>query len=263
MPQVSSEARPSPADKPPASRRKEATSLRQLRGWNAAVAASAAVVVLVVLSTGIGWLATLRSTTTTYSVAAAISKVDLQVFSGRAVVVGSGSPALQVRRTDNYSFGHPARERRWLSDGVLHIASRCPNIMVGSCSASYELAVPEAVAVRVQTGSGDVQMTALDGNATVRTGTGNVDVEAYCGFRLSAQSQSGNLNVSSACAPESLNLRTGSGDAVALVPPGRYRLGARSGGGRRQVSGLVNDPTAPFTITANSASGSVNVEGGL
>src|SRR5690348_12166961 len=97
-----------------------------MRGWNAAVAASGAIVVLVVLATGIGWLASLRSHTITYSVSALVSQVDLQVGSGDAVIVGSSSPSLQVRRSDDYAFGHAARERRWLAHGVLHITSACP-----------------------------------------------------------------------------------------------------------------------------------------
>jgi hypothetical protein len=163
-----------------------------MRGWNAAVAASGAVVVLVILATGIGWLASIRSHTITYSVSALVSRVELQVSSGQAVIVGSSSPSLQVRRTDEYSFGHSARERRWLADGVLHITSRCPKLVLGSCSASYELAVPEAVRVSVQTTSGNVRMTGFNGDASVGTRSGNVDVEAYCGFQLSARSESGN-----------------------------------------------------------------------
>lgn len=255
--------RPSPSAGAPADRPRATSSLRGLHGWNAAVAGSAAIVALVILVTGIGWLATLHSSTTNYSVATAVSEVDLQVSSGQVVVGGSSSTALQVQRTDSYSFGHSARERRWVSDGVLHISSQCPKIVLGSCSASYQLMVPEAVAVRVQTEGGNVQMTGLDANAAVGTRSGDVDVEAFCGFHLSARSQSGNLHVSSACAPESLSLRTGSGDAVALVPPGSYRLATRSGVGTPHVTGLVNDPTAPFTIEADSAGGSVTVEGGL
>jgi Toastrack DUF4097 len=263
-----SEAPPDPRSAPPGQapgpwRSRPTSSLRGLHGWNAAVAASAAIVALVVLVTGVGWLATLHSHTTTYTLSMAVSEVDLQVSSGQVAVAGSSAGVLQVSRTDSYSFGHSARERRWVRGGVLHISSHCPRVVVGSCSASYQLLVPEAMAVHVQTDSGDVQMTGLDANAVVGTRTGNVDIEAFCGFRLSALSQSGSLHVASACAPESLSLRTGGGDAVALVPPGSYRLTARSGRVPPHVTGVVDDPGAPFTIDAESAGGSVTVEGGL
>lgn len=237
--------------------------MRDLRGWDAAVAASAAIVVLVALLLGGGWLASRHSRTTTYSVSSGLTQIDLQLSSGQAMIVGSSSSTVQVQRDEDYSFGHAAQEQRSLAGGVLRISSRCPRIVVGSCSASYELAVPETVAVHVQAGDGDVRMTGFSGNATVETRSGNVDVEAYCGFSLSAVSGSGDLHVETACAPESLNLRTATGNAVALVPPGRYRIGASSGAGRPLVTGVIPDQSAPFTIDVHSSAGSASVEGGL
>ncbi len=219
--------------------------------------------VAVALTLGIGWLASAHSRTGTYTVSGDLTQVNLNVASGDAVIVGSSSSTLQVRRIENYAFGRAAQERRSLAGGVLSIFSRCPKIVLGSCSASYELEVPQSVAVQVHTNNGDVRMTGFSGNVTISTRTGNVDVEAYCGFSLSARSGLGDLHVATACAPQHLDLETGSGDAVALVPPGRYRVGASSGSGRELVSGLERDDQAPFTIDVHSASGSVAVEGGL
>jgi hypothetical protein len=233
------------------------------RGWHVAVWASAATVSLVVLLVGIDWIATLHSTTTRYSVAAPLTRVELAVSSGQALIVGTESSTLEVRRTDQYSFGHAAREQRSIVNGVLRISSRCPKIVLGSCSASYELAVPETVAVAVKTSEGDVRVTGFRGAAVVQTGAGNVDVEAYCGFDLAARSGSGDLHVAAACSPQHLELSTGSGNATALVPPGRYRIAAISGAGKQHVSGVIRDPKAPFTIDVHSGSGSVAIGGGL
>lgn len=227
------------------------------------MAASTAIVVLVVVALAIGWLASRRSRTATYSVAAPLSQVNLDVSSGDATIVGSSSSTLQVRRIEDYAFGRAAREQRALSRGVLTISSRCPKIVVGSCSASYELEVPQSVAVEVRTDDGDVRMTGFSGDVSVSTRSGSVDVEAYCGFSLSARSDAGNLHVATACAPQYLDLETGSGDAVALVPPGHYRIGASSGSGQERVGGVVRDDRAPFTIDVHSASGSAEIEGGL
>lgn len=236
--------------------------LRGLRGWNAAVAASAAIVVLLAIALGVGWLLTLHGRTTTYSVSTAVTRVELRVASGQAVIVGTSGQAVRVIRSDRFAFGHAARERRSIAGGVLRISSACPRIVLGSCSASYELAVPETVAVSVQTTRGDVQVTGFRGAAAVQTRSGSIDVEAYCGFTLEATSGAGNVHISAACAPRRLDLRTGSGDAIALVPPGRYRVSATAGSGRERVAGLVSDPRAPLSIDAHSGSGSVAVEGG-
>lgn len=237
--------------------------MRGLRGWRAAVVGSAVLISTAILLTGVGWLASMRSRTASYSVTRALSGVDLQLFSGDAEIVGSSSPALQVRHTDSYSFGHPARERRWMAGGVLHIVSACPRIVLGTCSASYELAVPEGVPVRVRTRSGLIRMDGFNGDATLGTRSGDVDIAAYCGFHLSATSESGSLHVTAACPTQSLRLQTRSGDALALVPPGHYRIAAISGARLETVSGVKNDPSAPFTIIVSSVSGAVGVEGGL
>jgi hypothetical protein len=236
---------------------------RRLYGWNGAIALSTAVVVTLALALGIGWIVSRRSQTVTYSVGAPLTKVSLTVSSGDAVIVGSSSSTLQVKRTDDYAFGRSARERRSFTHGVLTIDSGCPKIVLGSCSESYELEVPQSVAVHVKTVDGDVRMTGFSGDTTISTQEGNVDVEAYCGFSLSARSRRGSLHAATACAPQRLDLATGSGDAAALVPPGRYRIGASSGIGREHVAGVVRDERAAFTIDVHSGSGSVEIEGGL
>jgi hypothetical protein len=232
------------------------------RRWNTAVTASAAVVVLVALLIGVGWIASLRSKTTTYRVTGPLNRVDVVLNSGQAVIVGTSASDVQVRRTDHFSFGHAAVERRALRGGVLKVDSSCPRIVLGSCSASYELTVPETVAVSVVTADGDVRVTGFRGDAAVKTRSGSVDVEAYCGFALSASSGAGNVRVAAACSPQRLDLRTGSGNAVALVPPGRYRVSTSSGSGREHISGVTNDRRALFSIDAHSGSGSVTVRAG-
>jgi hypothetical protein len=239
------------------------TALRGIRLWNRAVVLSAATVVLVALATAIGWLVSRHHRTTTYSYSGRLTHVDLQLSSGPVVIVGSNSPAIEVRRTDDYAFGHDATERRPLAGGVLHIRSSCPRIVVGSCSASYELAVPETVAVNVRTGSGNVRLDGFRGAASIETSSGDVDVAGFCGFNLAARSGSGSVRVGTACAPRTLVLRSGSGDVVAHVLPGRYRIGIGSGSGQERVTGVRRDAAAPYTIDAHSGSGSVSVVGGL
>ncbi len=232
-----------------------------LHGWSLLVAVSAAIFVLVALLLGVGWLASSHRDVTTYSYSGPVSHVSLQLGSGDAVIVSSSSPRVEVRRTDRYAFGHSARERRSFRDGRLTVSSACPRILLGSCSASYEVAVPETAMLDVRTTAGDVHLDGFRGSAEVRTGSGDVDATAYCGFDLSAVSLSGDLRVAAACAPQHLELHTVSGNALALVPPGRYQL--QASGARRHVTGITEDPAAPFTLDLRSAAGSVAIGGGL
>src|SRR6516165_3155976 len=92
---------------------------------NAAVAVSAGVVILVALLFGAGWLASLHSRVTTFSVSGPVTQVNVRLSSGDVVIVGSSSSTIEVRRTDHYSFGHPANEHRSYAHGVLGISSGC------------------------------------------------------------------------------------------------------------------------------------------
>lgn len=233
----------------------------RLRSWNAAIAISGAIFVLAVLGLGVGWLASKRSHVTTVSYAGAVKRVSLRLYSGDVAVVGSDSGAVQVRRTDRYAFGHPARERRSYRDGVVEVSSSCPRILVGSCSASYEVSVPETATLDVRTGSGNVRLEDFRGSAEVRTRSGSVEASAFCGFDLSAASASGDLRVAAACAPQRLELHSGSGDVLAQVPPGRYRI--QASGARQRVVGVTRDPSAPFSLDLHSGSGEVSIGGGL
>ena len=258
---------PEPQTAPSARPRRGGTALAPLTGrggvsrWTLAVVLSAVIVIAVALALGIGWLASMRSADTAYSYSSALKRVVLRLYSGDVTIVGGSSTAVEVRRTDHYAFGHGPREQRTAQGGVLRISSRCPHILVGNCSASYELSVPETVSLDVQTTGGRVRLEGFRGEATVRTRSGDFDAEAYCGFGLSAASESGDLHVAAACAPQHLQLQTGSGDATALVPPGRYRIEAH--GAHTRVAGVTRDAAAPFGIDVRSAGGTATVGGGL
>ncbi|MCW3033617.1 MAG: hypothetical protein JWM60_1962 [Solirubrobacterales bacterium] len=254
----------------PRARRRAASSVRhapslhahvRLRGWSLLVSVSVAICILVALLAIVGWIASLHTNVTTYSYSGAITHVRLRLASGDATIVSSPSAAVEVRRTDRYAFGHAARERRSFAAGIVSVSSSCPRIILGSCSASYEVAVPETATVEVRTGDGNVRLDGFRGSANVRTGSGSVAAAAYCGFDLSAVSGSGDLQVATACAPRHLLLHTGSGNASALVPPGRYRVDAS--GARRRVGGVTPDAGAPFTLDLHSGSGTVTIGGGL
>lgn len=236
--------------------------LRRLRGWNAVVAASALIVAVLALALVIGWLASSGTRIATYTVASPISRIELHVASGAADVIG-GASRVQVSRTDDAAFGRWPTERRSLQDGVLSVHSSCPPIVVGHCSSSYRVSVPDNVNVLVIADGGDVHVSGVRADASIVTGSGNVSVDAFCGFMLNAGSGSGSIHVATACAAKAISLHSASGSIAALVPPGRYRIQASSGSGASHVSGLDNSAGAPFTIDLHSGSGDVSLGSGV
>jgi putative adhesin len=229
--------------------------------WAWLVAGSAALLLAIAVVLGVWWLGSRETEIATYSVRGAVSEVMLDLAGANTVVVGGGSARqIDVRRTDEFSFGRHADAQRAVSGGVLTLRSRCPATVLSTCSASYRVSVPDNIPVTVHTSSGDVRFNAYRGSASIATTTGNIDVGGYCGFRLQARAESGDVRASASCPPERLVLRSRSGDVLAVVPAGRYRVDADTDGGERRVAGVAAADDAPFQIQALSGTGDVDVE---
>jgi DUF4097 and DUF4098 domain-containing protein YvlB len=253
-PAVAGPARPADSGPPPVRRPQLA--------WTPLVVASAATLGLALVALAVSWLATKETRISSYAVRGQLARVELDVRSGNIEIADAGGSNVQVRRTDRFAYGRSSVERRNLSSGVLRINSRCPSVVVGSCSADYRVAVPDNVPVVVRTSDGDVHVDAFRGSAQIQTGEGNVSVDAFCGFSLSVKTGSGNARTAASCSPQSLNLRSRSGSLDVTVPSGSYRVDADSNTGRRDVTGVTPSPGAPFEIQALSDSGDVTVRGG-
>lgn len=236
---------------------------RRRTPWAWLVMASACAVLAVGLVTAVWWAVTSERRVTSYNVRGALSAVSLDLGGADADIVGGREdPVVEVRRTDRFSFGHPATHTRDVAGGVLRISSRCPRTVFGSCAAAYRVSVPRNVPVSVRTGSGDVRLDGFRGSARIATATGDIAATAFCGFLLQARAESGDVSATAACAPERLELRSRTGEVHAVVPPGRYRIDADSDEGARSVRGLRRADDAPFQILALSGAGDVAVEAG-
>jgi hypothetical protein len=231
--------------------------------WAMLVAISAVIVGVVALAIGAWWAVSSEQRVTSYSVRGPLDSIALDLGNADAEIVGArDEPVVEVRRTDRYAFGQPAVTRRDVSDGVLRLRSRCAPAILGACSATYRLTVPNNVPVTVRTGSGDVQLAGFRGSASIDTDTGDIAASSFCGFLLHARADRGDVSATAACAPERLELRSRTGDVRAVVPPGRYRIDAGSDDGSRTLRGLLPVDDAPFEILALSGAGDVRVEAG-
>jgi Putative adhesin len=239
------------------------TGAQRRSGWAWLVTLSACVVLGVGVTIGVWWAVTSERQVTSYSVRGQLSAISLDLGDADAEIVGGrDQPVVEVRRTDDFAFGHPPVNERELSRGVLRLRSRCAQVAVGTCSAKYRLNVPNNVPITVVTRSGDVDLDGFRGSARIATRNGDIAASSFCGFLLDARAETGDVSATAACAPERLELRSRTGDVQAVVPPGRYRVDADSDEGARTVRGLVPVEDAPFQILALSGAGDVAVESG-
>ena len=227
--------------------------------WWWLVTGSVLLLVVVAATLAIWWAASRETRTTTYRVLGDLAAVRLDLGDADVEIDG-GASAVEVRRIDRFAFGAPSRERRSVTDGTLTIMSRCPDQVLGSCRASYRLAVPDNVPLEIQTSSGSVSLTGVRATVSANTGSGPISASGFCGFQLRASSDTGGVRALAECSADRLELRSRAGDVRAVVPTGRYQIDAQSDSGSVRIRGLTNTPDAPFQIQAMSTSGDVSVE---
>jgi putative adhesin len=218
------------------------------------------VLVLLAATLGVWWVVSRETRIATYRAIGTPSAIELMVDAADVEIVG-GAAAVEVRRTDEFAFGHGPEEERRVRGGVLRISSSCPDTVLATCGSAYRIAVPDNVQVTVGTSSGRVAVSGLNGSARIATSSGAIAVDAFCGFALSATSTSGDVRAATDCSPDRVQLRSSSGDVRANVPAGRYQVEALSDHGSERVRGVVVNDDASFRIEALSATGDVLVEG--
>ncbi len=235
---------------------------RRASPWALLVAASALILAGAAAVMGIWWAASTDTEVRPIRVTGTLSSVEIDVGAAPVEITGGAGGAVEIRRTEQFAFGRRPRSSVEAGGGVLRIASRCPDTVLGRCAASYRVAVPDNVMVNVRTSSGRVRISGLNGSARVATGSGPVAVEGFCGFTLVATSTSGDVRGNAECSPDRIEMRSGSGDVSVVVPVGRYRVEAHNDAGSERVRGLTRADDAAFTVQALSGSGEVSVEGG-
>src|SRR3954454_20751937 len=185
--------------------------------WGRVVAISALLVVGAAAALAVGALASAHERQVSYPVIGPLNGLAFDLGAGDIVIIGGGRSVI-VTRTESYAFGHDARTTRTVSGGVLHVRSRCPTSLLGRCSVSYRVVVPDNVPVDVRTSGGSVTLTGYRGSARVVTGSGAIAADGYCGNSLALRAGSGAVGVSASCAPPRLTLCTRSGAVHAAVP---------------------------------------------
>lgn len=134
-----------------------------------------------------------------------------------------------------------------------------------SKSVHLRLGAPHGLSYDVATGSADISITAEAGGAKVRTGSGDIQLDATA--QLDASTGSGDLNIGTLHGPGKVT--TGSGDV--LIDEAHGPVQAKSGSGdvlirtlRSELrgnsgSGDISVPSTTGSVDLRSASGSITV----
>ena len=206
-----------------------------------------------------------------------IQAVEIDVETGRVQIRPGLANEAKVDRTRRYLLGAPEAQET-VVDGVLRVQAACESRVTLGCSVDYVVEVPAAVAVRVRTGSGSVEVVDMGGMVEVETGaggirltgtkgpvsaftsTGNIDGDDLVAGFLDASTDAGRIRVSLAEPSARVDLRTDAGDIDLALPAagGGYRITTETDAGEVDLA-LAHEPGANRAVTATTGAGDIRI----
>ena len=137
--------------------------LRNLSAWSLVLVGSAAVLVTAGAVLAAVWLSSTKTIAVSSHTTASLMGIELRVQSGDVAVVGGSQNGVSITSSNHSVFGHGPHQHRSLHRGLLKISSSCPRLVIGSCSASYRVVVPNDVPISVRTERGSIRARRISG----------------------------------------------------------------------------------------------------
>lgn len=231
-----------------------------------------------------------------------IERIEIEVGSGQVEVMGreelDGDPAAEHVDLLARLRGSHARLRSEVRGSTLHVHSECASFFA-SCKVDLNLIVPPSVTVDIGTGSGDVWVESVRGDATADTGSGNVMFNGVDGGRIEGSTGSGNVTFKRSTAntvvadtgsgnvvalgttfdhvdadtgsgnvsldlsnrPVRIDVDTGSGDVGLVIPAGPYSVDVDTGSGDVSLDDIDDVSDSDSRISVDTGSGDVTLRG--
>ncbi len=247
--------------------------------WLLVTACSAALVILAAGIPAFGWIAD-QSSTSTWTAAHPVTDVEVDIDSGGVSIVPGPVGSVSMVQRLTWSTARPKVTETW-SGSSLVIREECSShslFATDDCGASLRLTVPAATAVQASAESGDVNVSQLSGDVHIRVTSGDADFVADTGYlwarttsgsvngsqlrsqRVNVGALSGDVDVTFAAAPTTVDVSVTSGDATVAVPHGAtYRVSGQTVSGDRSIEPLLVDGSSNRSITIDSLSGDADL----
>jgi len=245
--------------------------------------AGALLTVLVLTFTSVGvWLWIAQGTETQrYSYARQISSLTIDADTADVSVVAGVPGRVDVVRWLDWSAHKPEVSERWDGD-KLTIQVSCTNKIkpfraVIECGVGYQLSAPPNIPVTVASNGGNIRISQMTGELTLRTDdgdiathgsrgrvqartySGNVYVEESRSTDVVARTDAGNIQMAFVTPPARAESETFAGNVMIRVPSGTpYALRTQTFYGMPDLQ-VANDPDSPYKIIATSTAGNVSI----
>jgi hypothetical protein len=205
------------------------------------------------------------------------SKIVLSLSSGDITIRRGPAGQVTVHRQLQWVHGKPIIDEHW-NGSTLVVTQNCPSGFLDlQCNVNYLLTVPADVTITATSASGNVRVADITGtlllksdsgdvgavnpaaDVTAKSASGNVTVTGARSGIVTASSDSGDVRLGFAVAPEEVSADSAAGNVNVAVPAGgSYDVQASTAAGNTTVS-IPNIPSSPRLIAAHSDSGDVTV----
>jgi hypothetical protein len=194
-----------------------------------------------------------------FTVSGRVTTVVIDADGGSVEVDGSSRSTVAVSQQASYTSTAPVA-RHVLSGTTLTLSYSCPSEL--SCSISYTVAVPRAVAVRVSAGAGAITLNSLSGAVTAQTSEGVIIADDLRSAAVSFKSDTGGIIATWSAVPSSVHASNDVG-GVALTVPGSvaYKISTRTIVGLSTIT-VRQSATSRYAISASSDLGSISISPG-
>ncbi len=200
-----------------------------------------------------------RTDTHTVALPSAMGVLDVSAGFGdvRVGTEGAAGPSAVARL--RWAFQQPTVHTTVDGERV-SLSGECPFSLFQDCSTSWDVAVPEATAVRIRTTSGDISLGGLGGDVTVETASGDVLGADISAQRVTITATSGDVDIRLSTAPEAVVVSSTSGSIRLVVPNDgtAYAVQVTTASGDVENQ-LVHAPGAARRIVIETTSGDIEV----
>jgi hypothetical protein len=207
---------------------------------------------------------------------------SLLVKGGSATVEvrpGDGTEVKIDRQSERNVFGSDPKEKYDGSEGKLELDSGGCGFLSFGCKTTYVLTVPRDLKLTVESSSGDMTVSGIEGATELKSSSGDIEVHDVGGpldlksnsgeleadglsaTSVTAHSSSGSTSLDFTEAPQTVEAKTSSGDVSIRLPSGAeaYKVDTDTSSGDESANVKI-DPNAGRTITAKTSSGDVSIE---
>jgi hypothetical protein len=183
-----------------------------------------------------------------------LMRAVVQISKGDVDVVGNGdSDEAVVEASWGGLGGGPLGV--WTTGNTLNVDARCSGLAL--CGGDVRIALPDHLALEVVADAGDVRVDGLASRVQVALGAGDLDVTGSGGVDLAVGTGDVRVDVWERA---DVHVDLGAGDLDLVVPAGAWAVDIDARGDL-DVSGIQDDPAAPYTLTVRVGAGDTRVAG--